>query len=323
MVGLGLARVPDDEVRPERRRRLPAAHVVDAAEEAVTVAPPAHAPQQRARDVLEREVEVGHARVAYRVDQLVGEVRRVEVEQPHARDPRRDCPHQGDDLPLAGALVASERREVLGDQHDLLHLELVDLGEDRLDRPRPLRPPERRDRAEAALAITALGDLHVGPWSAGPRSRQVEQVELRHPRVQRHRHPEAGDRVGLGQRARKFLAVALGEAPGDDEPGSGTTRAGEREHGLDRLLTRCLDERARVDDHDVGVLGHRRGDETVGRQRARELVGVDLVLGAAKCLYPVGTLDHTVNLPVGPQTYSIGTNGRPSSSSWWRYSAMP
>ncbi len=59
--------------------------VVDASQEPIAVAPPPHAPQQGLRHVLQREVEVGHAGVADDVDQVVGEVRRIQVEQPHAR----------------------------------------------------------------------------------------------------------------------------------------------------------------------------------------------------------------------------------------------
>ena len=49
------------------------ADVGDAAQEALAVAPPAHAGEQRARHVLEGEVEVGHARIEHGLDQLVGE----------------------------------------------------------------------------------------------------------------------------------------------------------------------------------------------------------------------------------------------------------
>ena len=83
MVGLGLARVADDEVAAERRVGLAVADVGDASQEAVAVAPAPHPPQQRLADVLQRQVEVRHAGGADHVDQRVGEIARVEVQQPH------------------------------------------------------------------------------------------------------------------------------------------------------------------------------------------------------------------------------------------------
>ena len=177
VVGLGLARVADDEVRAEGGLGLAAADVVDAGEEPLAVAPAPHAPQQRRRHVLQRQVEVRHAGGADRVDQRVGEVGRVEVEQPHPVDPGRPRPRRAGRCALADALVAAEGGEVLGDEHDLARLERVDLVEDRLDRARPLRAAERRDGAEPAGAVAALGHLHVGPRARRGRAGQVEQVE--------------------------------------------------------------------------------------------------------------------------------------------------
>ena len=133
------------------------------------------------------------------------------------------------------------------------------------------------------------------------RSGQVEQIEQRHGRRgqrqrplrgrraerNRHgarRHAEAGDLVDLGQRLGQLVAVALGHAAGDDQPGAGLALVVEREDRVDRLLARLLDERARVDDDEVGrrrVVGRRH---PVGQQRADQLVAVDLVLGAAQGL---------------------------------------
>ena len=77
--------------------------VGDAAQEALAVAPAAHAGEQRAGHVLEREVEVGHAGVQDGLDQLVGQAGRVEVEQPGPLDPRRHGAGQAamGDVPLA------------------------------------------------------------------------------------------------------------------------------------------------------------------------------------------------------------------------------
>ena len=115
------------------------------------------------------------------VDQRVGEVARVEVQQPHAVDPFGDGPHERHDragAELAGHVLAV-RREVLGDEHDLARLQLVDLGQDRADGAAALRPAERRDGAEPARAVAALGDLDVRPRRRRLRAGQVEQVERR------------------------------------------------------------------------------------------------------------------------------------------------
>ena len=94
VVALGLARVADDEVRPEGGVGPAGPDVVDAAGEALAVAPAAHPPQQRAGDVLERQVEVGHAGGADGVDQPVGQVGRVQVQQAHPVDPGRHLAHE-------------------------------------------------------------------------------------------------------------------------------------------------------------------------------------------------------------------------------------
>ena len=65
VVGLRLARVADDEVGPEGGLGLAPPDVVDAGGEAAAVAPAPHAAQQGTGHVLEREVEVGHARGAH------------------------------------------------------------------------------------------------------------------------------------------------------------------------------------------------------------------------------------------------------------------
>ncbi len=87
VVVLGLTRVADDEVRAEGGARLGGPDGGDALEELVPVPPPAHAAQQRRRHVLQGEVEVGDPGGADGVDQGLGEVGRVQVEQPHPVHP--------------------------------------------------------------------------------------------------------------------------------------------------------------------------------------------------------------------------------------------
>ncbi len=313
MVVLGLTRVPDDEVAAERGARLAAADVGDAAREPVAIAPTTHPPQQGLADVLQRQIEVRHARVADGIDQLVGQVARVEVEQARPVDARRHCPDQCNDRTCAELVgpVLAVARQVLGDEHDLAGFELVDLAQDRIDVAAALRPAERRDRAEPARSIAPLGDLHVCPRAGALRPGQVEQVEGRDLRrahrdrsrratageAERDRHAESGDLIHLGQRVGQLLAVALGHATGDNQAGTALALIFEGQDGVDRLLAGLVDERAGVDDHQVGLRRVVGGLHAIGQQRADQLVAVDLVLRAPQGL-DVEALPHRcVRLP--------------------------
>ena len=91
--------------------------------------------------MLQREVEVRNSRRAHRVDERVIELARIEVEETGARHSLRDRLHEGHDGATSALMAArtnevtAVRREVLGDEDDLGHLELLDLVEDLLDRP--------------------------------------------------------------------------------------------------------------------------------------------------------------------------------------------
>ena len=82
--------------------------------------------------------------------------------------------------------IATVRGEVLGHQDDLAHGRRtgvlargqgVDLGQHLAGGARALLAPERRDGAEAADPVAALGHLDVGPRGAGGRAGQLQQVE--------------------------------------------------------------------------------------------------------------------------------------------------
>ena len=95
---------------------------------------------------------------------------------------------------------------------------------------------------------------------------------------------EAGDLVDLGKFGGEFVAVALGHASGDHEARAVHAEFVEREDRVDRLTAGLVDERAGVDDHEVGegrVVGRLHA---VGEQRTDQLVGVDIVLRAAQRL---------------------------------------
>ena len=94
------------------------------AREAVAAPPPLHAPQQSGRRVLQREVEVRHDRrqLEHRRDERVVHLRRVQVEQPDAREAVRRqrveaAQQRRERTGLAD--VAAVPREVLRDEHDL------------------------------------------------------------------------------------------------------------------------------------------------------------------------------------------------------------
>ena len=321
VVALGLTGVADDEVAAEGGLRLAGADVGDAAQEAVAVTPPPHAAQQGLADVLQGEIEVGHSAVADGVDQRVGEIARVEVQQAHAVDAIGHGAHERHDGPgaeLAGDVLAV-RGEILGDEHDLPGAERIDLAEDRGHRPAALRAAERRDGAEPALAVAALGDLDVGPWCLGRRAGQLEQIHRRQVggghRDQRpvagrlvEADPEPGDLVDLGEGGGQLVAVALGHAAGDDESGAGPALLAEGEHGVDRLAAGGVDEGARVDDDQVGGARLGRGDHPVVDERADELVGVDLVLGTAQRLDVEAGHVGRIYWPSGNSIAATGTS---------------
>jgi len=307
VVALRLTGVADDEVAAERGVGLAGPDVGDPAQEAIAVSPAPHPAQQRLADVLQREVEVRHPAVADGVDQPVAQIARVEVQQADTIGALAHGAHQRDDRPgaeLVGQVLAV-RSEVLGNEHDLAGRQLVDLAQDRLDGAAALRAAERRDRAEPALPVAALGDLDVRPRRRRRRTGEVEEIQRRgldrlhgdQPASWRRGHrgqqplPEPRDAIDLGQRRRQLGAIALGHAAGDHEPGAVATALGEGEHRVDRLLAGRLDERTRVDDDEIGGPGVVGGDHPVGQQRANELVRIDLVLRTAQRL-DVEALGH-------------------------------
>ena len=200
------------------------------------------------------------------------------------RAPARDCPDEPDDRPGAevGGTVLAVRGEVLGDEDDLLGGELVDFGEDLGYVAAALLAAERRDGAEAALAVAAFGDLDVAHGAADfgrgrlSRSNSGTGVTLTGmscglgpaPAVAGRLCPEAdaepGHLIDLGQCGGQFLP--LGHAPRDDEATAVAPPLVEGEHRVDRLLASRLDERARVDDDEIGRLASTAEAQPVGEQ---------------------------------------------------------
>ena len=151
--------------------------------------------------------------------------------------------------------------------------------------------PEARDGAEAARAVAAFGHLHIGPGRRRLGPRKAQQVDLGHGRP-----VTECDRYGVGEPGRRRRSRAwhsASSAPYRSARHPVTTKrapslrgAGHPEDRLDRLLPRLFDERAGVDHDEVGFIGRVGRHQAVRDERARELVGVDLVLGTAEGLDP-------------------------------------
>ena len=95
---------------------------------------------------------------------------------------------------------------------------------------------------------------------------------------------EAEHRVGLGQARGQVGAVPLGQAAHrDDRLGAaGVLEVGGLEQRVDGVLLGRLDEPAGVDHHGVGVGRVVDEAEPARRQPPGQLLGVDLVAGAAQ-----------------------------------------
>ena len=153
-------------------------------QKAVTVAPALHRAQQRRRRVLQRQVEVRHDRrqLEHRRDQRVVHLRRVEVEQPDARQTVRARARRGGAATERANRARRRRARTTRDPARRARPrrrrldEIAHLGLDRLRPARSLLATERRDGAERARAVAAFGDLDVGPRRVGRGARQLEQI---------------------------------------------------------------------------------------------------------------------------------------------------
>ena len=122
-------------------------------------------------------------------------------------------------------------------------------------RPGRALPGHRADRQQGA------------PVDRGVRGRAVAVDDVAEQRGEVGVGVEAEDSVGLGERGGQFVAVALGHAADGHHLGAGVGRG---EQGVDRVLLGAGDERAGVDDHDVGrgVVGDQlvAADRRAGRR---------------------------------------------------------
>src|SRR5208283_3114842 len=220
--------------------------------------------------MLQGKVEIGNTGGEYGFDKAIAQRRRVEVEQAHALDALCRCGDELDDVwrgavgARPGGSVVSIGGEILRHEHDLSHLERLDLGQDRGHWSRALPATKRGDGAEAAPTIAPFGDLDVGPRRARLWSGKLQQVEAAGSAVDGRglrsgphdapggphldRHAEPGHEVYLAKGSGELLARALCEAACHNESGALLAHSVELEDCLDRLLSRGLDECARVHD---------------------------------------------------------------------------
>ncbi len=150
-----------------------------------------------------------------------------------------------------------------------------------------------RDGAERASVIASFADLEIAHvWelagihpNAGvlhPRSAdQAPRLERRNELAHLGR---AEEEVHLGKLRLELRLVALDHAPHGHHcltttVGLASSRLDER---LDRLLLRRVDEPARVDDDDVGVIERRRELGAVAEELREVALAVDGILVAAK-----------------------------------------
>ncbi len=295
-------------------------------EEALRVAEAAHPAQHGRAGVLEGEVEVGHdaGGGGDRLDQAGAGLRGLQVGDTHAVDAVEagDLGQQRLEQPQVAEVLAVGGG-VLGDQEELagaLAGQPAGLGQHVGGTAAHERAAEGRDRAERAAAVAAAGQLERrhrpgvetaalgrrpgGRGGRGPvdrADREQPAPVLRGVRVRAlagdDRAQAGGDvgvvveaqhGVGLGQRLREVLAVALGHAADRDHGLDLATllspdlEVGGGQESVDGVLLGGLDEAAGVDHHGVGLSGVLDQAEAVGGEPPGELLGVDVVAGAAQ-----------------------------------------
>ena len=167
-VRLPLSRKAEYESRPHTGQRVPVSDPSDHALEARPAPPAAHTLENRRRNVLQGEVEVGddHLRAEHRVYQLVAHPLGMEVHETQPSQPVDSFQSAKERGKVALAGVAAPHDRVLTHQGKLRH----PLGDEaagfRFDVGRSARTqpsPHQRDGAEGAAPVAALRDLEIRP----------------------------------------------------------------------------------------------------------------------------------------------------------------
>ena len=201
---------------------------------------------------------------------------------------------------LVGKVVTPNTR-VLADQHDLAHTagnQVAHLGDNALGITRVIATADVGDHAEAAETVAAIGNLDVGNGTLDGTLdlRNIGcdlTLDTQHAIDDRH---DAVLLVGLhkgsdlGQLVRQVVAIARRHAAAHDD-GARTNAVlnlvGELERGLDALGRCGGEERACIDDGDIGILRVECFLVACGGQKRTHAVGVNLVLSA-----PEGDVEH-------------------------------
>ena len=300
-VGFGLAREADDEGAAQRQVGTDLAPAPDALERVLGVGRALHQLQHARAAVLERNVQVRQdLAVRHQRDHVVDVRVRVDIVHAHPRAERAERAREVDELRLDGLAAPEAGRVlevgavgagVLRDHQQFLHAGLhqaLGLEHHVADRPAGEVAAHRRDDAEGAAVIAALGNLQVGVVprreADALRRHQVDErvvqrrqllvhglhdffVRVRAGHLE-HRRVTVGDRLGPGA-----------EAAGDDHLAVARQRLADR---IERFVHRVVDEAAGVDHDEVGVLVG--ADDVIAlRAQAREdAFGIHQRLGAAE-----------------------------------------
>ncbi len=191
----------------------------------------------------------------------------------------------------AVAQVHTVSARVLGNHEQLFHArfdELFRFFQNLLDRTTYQIAAHRRNDAEAAAVVAALGDLEVGVVprrEAYPLWRdKVEKRIMRLGQVCVHRLHHLCLRVRTGNREHRGMRashdIALGaEAAGHDDPAVLVQGLADR---CQRFLDRRVDKAAGVDHHQVGIGVLTDNFIALGAQLRQDVLRIDQRLGTAE-----------------------------------------
>ena len=288
----------------------------------------AHSLEDARVAVLHGDIDIGQhlGGIANRLDKLVGHALRLQVENTDpdvlrthglgygAQQLRQIARRALGDVTIRK--VGAPDARVLADQHDLSHAtgnQVAHLGNNALGIARVITTADIRDHAEATEAVAAIGDLDVGD-SALDGALDLRNIggnlalDAQHAIDDRH---DAILLVGLhkgsdlGQLIGQIVAIARRHTAAHDD-GARTNAVlnlvGELERGLDALGRCGGEERACIDDGDIGILWVECLLVARGGQKRTHAVGVNLVLSA-----PEGDVEHGAQrcIHVGEQSFRM------------------
>jgi hypothetical protein len=298
---VGLARKTDDEGRADSEIRTDVAPGADAVERLLAMRGPPHVLQNPGGGVLERDVEVGEDLAFGHQRDRVGDMRvGVDVVQPHPDAHLAEFLAEIEKLRLDLAIPEQARlvfhvdavgAGVLRDDQQFLHTglgEFFGLAQHVSGWARDEVAAERRDDAEGAAVVAALGNLEIGVVARcqlhALRRQQVDERVVCGRRCLVHGGHDAfvGLRPGDGEHVRVLLADQFGRrahAAGDDDLAVFLQRGADRP---ERLLACRVKEAAGVDDDEVGAVVLAGDLVAFGPQARQDPFGIDERFRASK-----------------------------------------